>query len=279
MELSDWIPAISTTGGSAVVLVIVLWLSKKLIATRLTASVKHEYDEEIEKLKATLRQNEEFLKAELRARELQIEALSSGALSNVGARQMALHERKIKAVEQLWAAVNSFSDAKAISATMATIKFDAAIKEAAKNEILRQMFKEMGKKFDIKNIQTTEASLTRPFLSPMAWALYSAYSSIIFHSVMKLQMLEAGYDMSKILDTERVASLVKVALPHQKTYIEKYGEAAFFYLLDELESSILKELDSILQGSESDQKSIEQASEIRKAAEQLSASNRAPLKN
>ena len=271
MDFIDWIPALSITS----LLAVVLWLSKKLIATRLTASVKHEYDERIENLRTSLRQNEESFRAELRAKESQIEALRSGALSNIATRQSALHERKIKAVEQLWAAVISLAAGKNVSAYMAIIKFENAAKEAAKNENFRQIFEIMGSGFNLKSIQTTEASKARPFISPMAWALYSAYSSIIFHSIAKLQMLQKGLDKANILDTEAVTNLVKVALPHQTEYIEKYGPSAFHYLLDELESLILTELDNILQGAESDQKSIEQASRILKEAERLTASDNA----
>ena len=59
----NWLPAITTTGVFAVA----LWLCKKLIATRLTKSVEHEFNEKLEKIRADLRASEELLKAELRA--------------------------------------------------------------------------------------------------------------------------------------------------------------------------------------------------------------------
>lgn len=72
----DWIPAISTTS----LLAIVLWLGRNLIITRLTNSVRHEYDQKIETLKASLKKSEESFKAELQAKASQIDALRSGAL-------------------------------------------------------------------------------------------------------------------------------------------------------------------------------------------------------
>ena len=46
----DWIPAVSTT----TLLAGVLWLARNLIATRLTNSVRHEYDEKLVTLNAKL---------------------------------------------------------------------------------------------------------------------------------------------------------------------------------------------------------------------------------
>lgn len=47
----DWFPAISTTS----LLVIALWLGRNLLITRLTNSVRHEYDEKLETIKAILK--------------------------------------------------------------------------------------------------------------------------------------------------------------------------------------------------------------------------------
>ena len=90
----NWIPALSTTS----LLVIMLWLFRKIISAYLTNIVRHEYDKKIESLRTTLRQSEESFKAELMAKESQIDALRSGALSGIVNRQAAFYERQIVAV-------------------------------------------------------------------------------------------------------------------------------------------------------------------------------------
>ena len=65
MNLSDWIPAVSTTALFACA----LWLLRSVISTRLAASVKHEFDEKVETLKAELRKSEESFKAELHSKQ------------------------------------------------------------------------------------------------------------------------------------------------------------------------------------------------------------------
>jgi hypothetical protein len=136
----EWVPAISTT----TMLAIVLWLGRNLIITRLTNAVKHEYDEKIESFKASLRKNEETFRADLKAKETQIDALRSGALSGIVNRQAVLYERQLNAVEKLWEAVIFLSSAKYVSQFMASVKFDVSAQEAARSEQFREFFKKIG---------------------------------------------------------------------------------------------------------------------------------------
>lgn len=88
--------------GWTVLVGIAIWLSQHLIVTRLRASVRHEFNEKLEMLRADLRKSEESFKADLRAKETQIEVLRSGALLGMTSRQTTLDKRRLEAVEQLW---------------------------------------------------------------------------------------------------------------------------------------------------------------------------------
>ena len=264
----DWVPAISTTSFLA----LALWLSRNIIITILKNSVKHEYDEKIEKLKTKLRKSEESFKADLKAKEAQIEALRSGALSGLSNRQTAIFERQLEAIEQIWDAVLSLGPAKSVSAWMAVIKFEAAAKEAAKNPRAREMFSMLGN-VDLEKLQTNQALKVRPFISPLAWAYYSSYQAIVLHAVIRLQMLKNGIDMVDVIDKEHVIKLVKVALPHQIKFIEEFGPGAFHHLLEELETNLLMAFKLMLKGEESDKETLEKAAEIIKTSESLMESN------
>ncbi len=264
----SWIPALSTT----TLLALALWLSRNLISTRLTNSVRHEYDTKIESLKTELRQNEESFKADLRAKESQIEALRSGALSGISNRQSAIFQRQLEAIEQLWNVVVLLGPAKAISGTMAVIKFETAVKEAAKNPKAREMFA-MVSDIDMKTLPTSQALKTRPFVSPLVWAYYSAYEAIVTHAVLLMHMLKNGIDMVEVIDSKHVTKLVKLALPHHVEYIEKYGPSAFHNLLEELESNLLAAFKLMFKGEELDKETVDKAANIIKQAEILMESN------
>ena len=86
MALVGWLPALTTTG----LLAVALWLTRNLILTRLTNSVEHEFNAKLETLRTQLRESEERLKADLRAKEAEITALRSGAMTAMASRQMPL---------------------------------------------------------------------------------------------------------------------------------------------------------------------------------------------
>ena len=267
MCVANWIPAISTTS----LLALALWLLRSLIATRLRASVQHEFDQKLEALKTNLRKNEESFKAELRSKEVQIEALRTGALSNLASRQAALDVRRIEAVDQLWSAVQALGPAKPVSAVIAALKFEQASKLSAENPKAREMFAALGVPMDLAKLHTGEAEKARPFVSEIAWAIFSACQSILFVAVLKMELLKRGLDMPNIIDEDVVRRLITVALPHYKDVTAKCNIEVCHYLLEELESRLLEELRRVLRGEESDKSTIKQAAEILRESENVMA--------
>lgn len=261
----DWLAAFSTTALFA----FVLWLSRNLILTRLTRSVQHEFDIKLAKLQGELWKSEKLFKADLRSKENQITALSSGALAGMTSRQDVLNKRRLEAVDQLWAAVTALGNAKMIVASMASIKFEAAAKEAANNPKAREVFAAIANNFDPQSIVSGDAPKARPYVSQMAWALFSAYQAILSLSVTQLQILKNGIDIPDLFNVKSVTDLIKAALPHRAEYIDQYGGVSGYYLLDELEALLLAELRIMLEGREADQANVEQAATILKASEKL----------
>lgn len=267
MNLIDWIPSVTTSG----ILAIILWLARNLIATRLTKSVQHEFDAKLETLRAEFRANEELLKADLRSKENEIAALRTGALTAMASRQVALDKRRLEAVDQLWSTVTALGPAKSISSFMAVLKFENVAEEAAKNVKFREIFTMMGTGFDLTKMDLSYSEKARPFISPMAWALFSAYQSIVIHAVAKLEIIRSGIDAKDILNKDAIEKLIKAALPHHGTYIDKFGDTAYHYLLEELEARLLDELRKMLAGVEADKASVDQAAEILSRSNDLSA--------
>jgi hypothetical protein len=267
MELIPWFPALTTTG----LLAAALWLGREMISTRLTKSVQHDFDKKIEAVKADLRASEERFKAQLREKEAEIAALRSGALTVLASRHADLDKRRLEAVDQLWSSFNALAPARAIAANMAVINFESAAKEAERNPKARQFFEMIGHGFDMNAIDLTGAAKARPFLSPMAWAVYAAIKAVTFHSVVRLQILKGGLGMTDFADNNAIQKLVVAALPHYSEYLEKNGPSVYYYVLEALEAKLLSELQSMLSGTESDKASVQQASEIIRQANALQA--------
>ncbi len=265
MDITNWFPAITTTGLFAAA----LWLGRELISTRLTKSVQHEFDKKIEAVKATLRESEERFKAQLREKEAEISALRSGALTVLASRQAALDKRRLEAVDQLWTSINALTPARAIAANLAVIKFEFAAKQAEHDPKLRQFFELIGQGFDMKSIDLSGAAKARPFLSPMVWAVYSAILAIVIHSVLRLQILKGGLGTTDFADHKAIEKLVVAALPHYSEYLEKHGPSVYYYVLEALDEKLITEIQIMLSGTEADKSSLQQAAEIIRQANAL----------
>lgn len=262
-EMTFWLPSL-TTGG---LVAAVLWLARNLIITRLTRSVQSEFDSKLEELRA-----------ELNGKQAQIDSLRSGAMSGLLARQGKLYERQILAIDQLWESVIELEKAKVISSYVAVFKFDECASEAAKSEKFRQIFDVVGRGFDLENVNLSEAQKARPFLTPLAWAYYSAYASVLGLAATKLKMLQMGIsDPLRFINLEHTDTLLKTVLPWQADYIDKYGSQTHNLLLDEVEKLLLLELQNIQAGKETDEENTKRAKEIIKMAEEVNETNTASI--
>lgn len=270
MNWSNWFPAITTTS----LLAAAFWLLRSVISTQLRASVQHVFDQKIEVLKTDLRKSEESFTADLRSKEREIEDLRSGALSGLASRQAALDARRIQAVDQLWSAVQALRPAQFVSAIVANLKPEGAAKASAEDPRAREMFAMLAGQADPQNIHTEDAEKARPFVSEMAWAIFSAYQAILSVAMIKMQLLKSGLDMPGAIDEENVQRLVATVLPHQDEFIRKHGTRACHCLLGALESRLLQELRRVLQGAESDKEAIKQAGEIIRESENVKNSLR-----
>lgn len=238
------------------------WLARNLILTRLTKSVEHEFGVKLATLRAQHREAEERLKAQLQAREAEVAALRSDAMTALASRQIAIDQRRLEAVDQLWSAVTALTPARSISATMSFIKFESAAKRAERDPKVRNFFDIIGNGVDPKSINLGDAAKARPFVSAMAWAIYSAMVAISMHAVVRLQVLRGGLGTKDFVDDGAVGKLIKVALPHHAGYIDQYGASGYHILLEELEAKLLRELQAMLMGTDVNKASIDQAAEI-----------------
>lgn len=237
----------------------VLWLTRSVISTRLTNSVKNEFDSKLE-----------VLRSELNAKEAQIESLRSGAMSGLITRQGALYQRKLEAIDQIWSAVKELDKAKHISSTMGILEFETCAKESATNPNFRTFMDTVGGSFDPKSLNLSGAALARPFITPLAWAYYSAFSAVIMSAVMKMQVLKVGVDNAeKYLNSEYPNKLLKTVLPSKSEYIEKHGHSVHHYLLDEIEELLLFELKNIQDGNEDDMDNAKRAAAITKEVDNI----------
>lgn len=191
-------------------------------------------------------------------------------MSGLITRQGALYQRRLDAIDQIWGAVKELDKAKHISSTMAVLEFEICAKESARNPKFRNFIDTVSGDFDPKSLNLSGASLARPFLTPLAWAYYSAFSAVIMSAVGKMQILKIGLDdVEKYLNSDYPNKLLKTVLPSKSSFIDEHGHTAHHHLLDEIEDLLLLELRNIQDGIDADKDNTKRAAEITREAENI----------
>ncbi len=275
--LSDpWRSLLSFIGGSvlsAAFITGLAFLARDVIRGWLTAKAKHRYDEQLETLRAAnARTIEEMragfarelegLKAELAKSGKEVEALRAAPMGARAARQAQIDKRRLEAVDQLWGAVKDLGPGKAAAAWMAVLNYEAIADAAKDNQQVRDMFKGMAASMGLDKPLVNSSHAARPFVSPLAWALFSAFGSAVGMTQARLVILQTGVGSDVLNKPESVIKLLAEALPDWKEYIEKTGVFGFPYILEELEKRLLAELQRSLAGEEDDANEIERARKI-----------------
>lgn len=264
---------ILSTLTSTILIAWVVYLLRGLIITRLKKSVQNEFDSKLAVLTSQLRTSEEAFKADIKRKEGEILALQGGAIQSRLSRQATVDKRRLEAIDQLWGAVYELSWAKALSAQVSILKGEAISKEVARNPKAKELFAMW--KIDETRYEKAGQSgqKARPFITQVAWAYFAAYQAILMHAVAFMKMLQMGIDGHQFMNSENLIKLIKTALPHHSAYIDQHGPNAAYYLLDQLENSLLEEFKRMLDGVETDMTEIARAKQILIEASRVNSEN------
>jgi len=239
-----------------------LWLAKNLILTRLSKSVEYEFNEKIEAVRSEFREKEELLRADIRRREAELAALRSGAMSALESRQIALDKRRLEAIDQVWSAVIELSRRKGVCGFMSALNFDVATKASVDNEQFRDAMRAISPVDDVRKLDLSDARQARPYVTPMVWALFSAYESIVLHALAKATIIQSGIGEPEMLDRTRVQELLVAALPQAREYVEQYGDSGLHHWLDILENALLAQFSEMFTGGQADEEGLARAAHI-----------------
>jgi len=278
MIWTDWIPAISTSS----VLTIIGAIVGTYYKAKVEKGIQHNFDEKLEALKAQLRRDEEQLKADLRARDDEIAALRSGALSGMASRQAALDKRRLEAIEKVWSTVIDRWQWKNLAKMVGSLKMDVALNAAAQQNdegrkirlFAETIWKASGLDNDNLRATTEYIDKERPFLSPMTWALFSAYRQVLNLPAVQVMVMRTGVEPKILADAKPIIDMVRTALPHYSDYLDQFGTSGLSLLIDDLEEKILAEIVASLKSTASDDKTVAQAAAILKAVQKVAASTK-----
>jgi DNA-binding protein Fis len=270
VRAGDWIAVLALVISTGVP--IALLIAKKWILARVEKGVEHRFNTELEGIRSDLRKNEERFKSDLAAKESEISIIRTTVLGGSANRQALVDKRRVEAVERVWAAVIDLAPYKNVAASMAVFKIGPSSKRAANDPKIREMFKVLGSDAPHDGLKKIDASKEQPFVSPLAWAYFAAYRTVIASSFMQLKALELGIDaVDEMLDKDHIRKVLKAALPNYSGFIDGHEPNTYYHLLEDIENRLLNELKEMLQGNDVDMAGITKASEIMSAVKELDA--------
>lgn len=120
---------------------------------------------------------------------------------------------------------------------------------------------EWGSTFSWDDFIKVDGGDAQPYVSDLAWALFSAYKGIVAYSFLQLQILSKGLDPTLLKDDLHL-KVLKAALPHHSERIDSEGVAIGAKLFDELAANLLSELRRVIEGREQDHASVNRGVEI-----------------
>lgn len=258
-ELGTWLwSTVASAGILAGLLAGSGWLFRGWFSAWIVQKVEHDFETRLEKLRA-----------DLRSKEHQIDALRQGALSNSATRQQLLFQKKIESVDRLWAAINDLNRYLPALQFMASIKFYAAADEVTKDPSIRKFFEQMSNISVKDDLTLPSAQAARPYLTDLAWALYSAYLAILTLAHLKIQSLRNGIDARPYIKFKAADDQLKAVLPEYASFIDEHSDASHSHLADTLRDRILHELRRTLNGEIEDQNTVRSAAAILDVAENI----------
>ena len=254
MAWESWGPALVSSGVVGLATAIGGYFLKAFVEK----GVQHGFDRQVE-----------HLRADLRARDEQINAIRSGALRALTTRHEVLDQRRVKAAEALWTATVRQSKFSMALGFISGMKVEAVLAASEKQDTNGAKLREFGNALwgaagldKAIADQTDIAETERLFVPPIAWDAFNAYRSTMARPVLILAAIRSGFGKDIMKASDDTIGLVKTVLPHQAAFLDEHGESGLFILADHIKEKIFSELMLSFSNSDTDRHLVDQASRI-----------------
>jgi hypothetical protein len=231
------------------------------------ALVSHKSNKAIEGYKADLRRTEAAFDRKSKSQDDEIAALRKTGLDGFAVASGAVIQRKLQAVDRLWAAVIDLNRYQLVSKVMGPINIDAAIETASQQTPdglkARQFAEMLWRSCGLDDLKPPPSppDNDRPFLTETAWARFSLYRSAMTLPMFYLASMKGGMPPRWLKDPPPILEAVKTAMPHYSQLIDDHGVAAVADLLDEIRDMVLDEVRAMIAGTSTDY-DLEKAAKI-----------------
>ncbi|WP_313166145.1 hypothetical protein [Massilia oculi] len=201
------------------------------------------------------------MKAIVRAREAEIDALREGAMSALASRRGTLEKRRMEACDHVWAQFGQLQRFIGLVTIISAINTDEVARRARNDAAFRDKIRQLTSAFKEEEFYTVEGNSARPYLSDLAWAIFDAYKTVVAFAFLQRQIFVNGMP-GDLLNENPLTRLLVAALPDQAAEIERLGNLAGARFLPDLGNELLNELKRILDGKADDEAAMLHAAEL-----------------
>ncbi|RQO60407.1 hypothetical protein DBR47_08570 [Paucibacter sp. KBW04] len=253
---------LSSAGVAAALLAVAAWLAREWIGNRLSGRIRHEYDAKLAELNARLKLQGESTAMNLKAevdRLSERRRQSAQALSEV---QKATIERRLLAVEEVWAATVTAQKAMPSVFVFLDVLLDKEYPEAINNPKTGPELKAVDAFQIIEEALAKNASVVkrRPFVGNYLWVLYSTYQSTLFRMIYLVSQCEEKPEKLFWFSDSLIRRYIQAALGDELLKeFESLNISRVTWVHSQFTKAMLEAMDSLVAGHEYGEATIHQA--------------------
>ncbi|STO91736.1 hypothetical protein [Fluoribacter dumoffii] len=224
---------------------------RKGILAYINSSVNHKFEKKLEDLRAIYRRTEE-----------DIRYLHNTVTSAINTTESISKPYQLKAIDNLWHNFIEINKYHRLALSLASINI-TEVKKSWNDQKIKTFVKFYTEQINMNelNAHAYKARIDRIWVTPMAWALYSAYETLINYLFSQFLILDLDEDPDRFLSTSKIIALIKEIDPNSEEK-QSLPNANLPIYLDYLEQKLLVELQENINVKNKIEDNIEVAKKI-----------------
>lgn len=213
------------------------------------------------------------LESRLRESEASSQTFRQFALANLGKNEDLLIERRIRAAEAVWTDAVSLQKHRYLVEFLKVLNVEELEKDIHRKDY-QEFINNLTPNLAPDKLKLEFSSAThRPFLSPLAWASFSAYVAIYSIPLIVFVTLRSGMKIGSSINKGDYGRIIAPIVPEALEDVRENGVLRVLHYIDKVEELLLAELKESISGKESSDEANKRARAIIEAVEAARASS------
>lgn len=265
-QMSEFaLTVLSSAGASVALLAALAWLLRAWIGERLSAGIRHEYEQRLSELNARLKQQGDFATTQLKAEMDRFAERLRHSAQSLGEMQKATLERRLTAVDEVWGTVLATEESLPSVFVFLDVLLDKEYASALTNPKTGPDLKAIDHFAVIGPALTKmkDLALRRPFVGSFLWALSSTHRATLFRMIYLVSQCAKDPASIHWYSDDLIRRHIKAGLGEQKLVeFDALRISRITWVRENFTRAILEAMDDIIAGRESSEAAMRQAEKM-----------------